>query len=550
MVNNDEQYIKLKDELEQLKELADKQNAFYKSSTELLREGLCRVYLLWLEACKTDGLLGRLYDEYNIQYKKQTIHEVQFTPLLRYVWNMDGSVHSNKLDTWNRALNSIHTAVQNDKEFYKTNTLNKLISFIATSGGVTVLAGYADDVKNADEDKPLKTKLSKTAEQKLTNAHLVNGKTFFANNSTAIAQFNTKHTLTSVDGFTLALVRANDTGYEVIGTLNDRNLVEQAVIAAYKRTSEQMPNTARLLTEIIRTQTLPSSIAKLAADLAENSKYKGDKDKPMKQLKRLLYIASEGKFVLSENRSTCSTVTIATPHANILNSENDVVLAVRDRTYIENNLIHSGDFNFYTADAAETVLATENESANFKLKLENTVTKKFRFIRFYPLSTFPFPPTKTQAILKTSVPFKPTYTVKLTADWLHEMNALFLTYWVSGFGAKMKRAEHKLLRLTLTKTFIAFSFNYKGKQFKENEVIDLAKDAKGDADVHVLSKDIVPVLNALVNMEIEGDVLLEADDKMLRFTFATDCADYSINVPCCTIKAKRIDDYFEAYGVQ
>jgi len=549
MVNNDERYIKLKEELEQLKELADKQNALYKSSTELLREGLCRVYLLWLEASKHKGLLSRLYDEYNIQYKKQTIHEVQFTPLLRYLWNMDGSVHSNKLDTWNRALNSIHTAAQNDKEFYKTNTLNKLISFIATSGGVTVLAGYADNA-NTEDNTASKIKLSKTAEQKLSNAHLTKGKTFFANNSTAIAQFKTKHTLANIDGFALALVRANDSGYEVIGTLNDRNLVEQAVIAAYKRTSEQMPNTARLLTEIIRTQTLPSSIAKLAPDLAENSKYKGDNDKPMQQLKRLLYVAKEAKFVLSENRSTCSTVTIATPHANIINSEQDVALAVRDRTYIENNLIHSGDFNFYTADAAETVPATENEAANFKLKLENTITKKFRFIRFYPLSTFQFPPSKSQAVLKPTAQFKPTYTVKLTADWLNEMNALFLARWVDGFGAKMKRAEHKLLRLTLTKTFIAFSFNYKGKQFKENEVIDLTSDAKGSADVHVMSKDIVPVLNALVNMEIAGDVLLEADDKMLRFNFATDCADYSINVPCCTLKAKRIDDYFDAYEVQ
>lgn len=549
MAGSEQLYQKLKAELEDLKQLADRQNHHYKSSRELLYEGLSKVYMWWQEASKDEALLLKLYDEYNLQYKKQTKHEVVFSPLLRYLWNMDGSIHSNKIDLWNRALNAVHSAVQNNKEYYKTNTLQKLITFISSSGGAKALAGYSDSEQNTD-NTATKNKLTKTVEQKLSNAHLVNGKTFFANNSTALAQFKTKHSLANVDGFTLALVRANDTGYEIIGTLNDKNLVEQAVIAAYKRTSEQMPNTARLLTEIIRTQTLPSSIAKLASDLAENSKYIGDNDKPMKQLKRLLYIASEGKFVLSENRSACSPVTIATPHANIINSENDVVLAVRDRTYIENNLIHSGDFNFYTADAAETVPATTDESANFKLKLENTVTKKFRFIRFYPLSTFQFPPTKTQAILKTSVAFKPTYTVKLTADWLYEMNAKFLTWWVNGFGAKMKRAEHKLLRLTLTKTFIAFSFNYKGKQFKENEVIDLAKDAKGEADVHVLSKDIVPVLNAMVNMEIVGDVLLEADDKMLRFTFATDCADYSINVPCCTIKAKRIDDYFDAYGVE
>jgi hypothetical protein len=548
MAGNEQLYQKLKAELEDLKQLADKQNHHYKSSRELLYEGLSKVYLWWQEASKDEKLLLKLYEEYNLQYKKQTKHEITFSPLLRYLWNMDGSIHSNKIDLWNRTLNAVHTAVQNNKGFYKTNTLQKLITFINTSGGAKTLAGY-DSQQNTDNTVS-KNKLTKTAEQKLNNAHLTNGKNFFANNSTALAKFKTKHTLANVDGFAIALVRANDSGYEVIGTLNDRNLVEQAVIAAYKRTSEQMPNTARLLTEIIRTQTLPSSIAKLATELAENSKYKGDKDKPMQQLKRVLYIAKEAKFVLSENRSTCSTVTIATPHTNIIQSEDDVALAVRDRTYIENNLIHSGDFNFYTADAAETVPATQNEAANFKLKLENTITKKFRFIRFYPLSTFQFPPSKSQTVLKPSAQFKPTYKVHLTADWLYEMNALFLARWVDGFGAKMKRAEHKLLRLALTKTFIAFSFNYKGKQFKENEVIDLAKDAKGSIDVQVLSKDIVPVLNALVNMEIAGDVLLEADDKMLRFSFATDCADYSINVPCCTLKAKRIDDYFDAYEVK
>jgi hypothetical protein len=64
----------------------------------------------------------------------------------------------------------------------------------------------------------------------------------------------------------------------------------------------------------------------------------------------------------------------------------------------------------------------------------------------------------------------------------------------------------------------------------------------------VLSKDIIPVLHALVKMEIEGDVLLQADDKMIGFSFSTDCADYKIAVPCATPKAKRIGDYFTAYG--
>jgi hypothetical protein len=553
MANSTTKYEWLKAELEKLKELADNQSHHYHSSRNLLYEGLSRVYLWWLEASAEAGLLEQLYEEYNLQYKKQTIHEIAFSPLLRYLWNMNGSINSNTIDQWNRALNNINVTVQNDKSFYKTNTQNKLISFISNSGGINALAGY---VGKSDEDNTAtKNKISKTSEQKLKDAHLHNGKLFFASAATPIAQFKTPQTLASADsGFTLALLRKANNGYEIIGTVNDNALVEQAVIAAYKRTSEQMPNTARLITEIIRTQVLPSKIAKLAAALTDDSKFKvkeGSKE-VMKQLKRLLYIAKDGKFVLSANRSDCSVVTVATPFATIFDVDTDVALAVNDRTFIENNLIHSGDFNFYTADAAQYVPATEDEPASHKLKLENTVTKQFRYIRFYRLTTFKFLPSKTQAVVNANLPFNAKYTAQLDSSWLSEMNALFLTRWIDGFGAKMKRNEHKMLMLALGKTSIAFKYNYKAQDYKEAEIVDLSRSAKakGFIEVNVLSKDIIPVLNALVQVELDGDVTVQANEKMLRFMFKTNCADYVIAVPCCTTKAKRMGDYFETYGAE
>jgi hypothetical protein len=53
-----------------------------------------------------------------------------------------------------------------------------------------------------------------------------------------------------------------------------------------------------------------------------------------------------------------------------------------------------------------------------------------------------------------------------------------------------------------------------------------------------------------VQVELNGEVTVQANDKMLRFTFKTNCADYVIAVPCCTTKAKRIGDYFETYGAE
>ncbi len=541
----------LRAEIENLKKLADDQSHHYKSSRELLYEGLSRVYLWWQEANKESGLLESMYEEYNLQYKRQTIHEIVFSPLLRYLWSMDGTVNSNTIDQWNRALNNMHTEVQNNGEYYKTNTREKLISLISNKGGISALAGYVE--KSAENTAAPKAKLNKSAEEKLQNAHLHKGKVFFATTARPIANFNVPQTLAAADsGFTLALLRKTGNGYDVLGTVADPALVEQAVVAAYQRTSAEMPNTARLLTDIIRTQTLPAKIAGMAPSLADNSKYKvedGSKE-VMKQLKRLLFMAKTGEFVLSANRSECSVVTYAKPYSPIFDTADDVALAVNDRTYIENNLIHSGDFNFYTADAAERVPETTDEPASHKLKLENTVTKRFRYVRFYKLSSFKFEPSRTQAVIKSDLQINPAYTVKLDGKWIGEMNALFLTRWVNGLGAKMKRAEHSILMLDLGKTGITFKHTYKGNEFREAELVPFSgkTTANGVGQACVLSKDIIPVLNALAQMEIRGEVTLQADEKMLGFLFATECADYRIAVPCCTAKAKRIGDYFAAYG--
>lgn len=546
-------YKELKAELDSLKGLADSQKHHFKKARELLYEGLARVYVLWQEAQKTEGLLEQLYDECDIQYKRETIKEINFSPLLRYLWSMDGTVDSATIGQWSNALNNVNIAVQNDKEFYKINTINKIVTYISTNGGITALAGYSPKLKKEDTTAA-KVKLSRSAEEKQQNAHLAEGKKFFAQQATPLAEIGTGRMLPAADsGFTLGLLRKGGKGYELLGAIDDTELVNQVVVTAYKRSSAQMPNTARLLTDIIRTQVLPAQVAGIADSLADMSKYSVPEEKgkgKMKQLKRLLYVAKDKAFVLSANRSDCSVVTIAKPKYSIFCASNDLALAVGDRRYIEANLIHSGDFNFYTADSASKVEAIEGEAATHRLRLENTVTKRFRFIRFYPLSAFKFPPSKTQAVISDEASAAVKYTAKLDSKWIGEMHGRFLSRWVNGFGAKMKRAEYELLGLALNKTGIIFKHTYKGGDFKEFEDVpfDSKATTKGNVQALALSKDIIPVLHALVKMEIDGDVLLQADEKMIGFSFSTDCADYKIAVPCATAKAKRIGDYFTSYG--
>ena len=543
-------YKKLKAELELLKDLADLQSHHYISSRKLLHEGLSKVYLWWKEANAHDSLLEKLYYEYNIQFKRNTIHDIQFTPLLRYLWNMHATINSNTLDQWNRALNNIHIAVQNDKEYYKTNAEQKIITYIANSGGITALAGYISNDNTEVEIK--KNKLPKSVELKLRDAHLDNGKKFFATKAKPIANIITKQIYPSNNGFTLALVRKAENGYEVLGTLDDKEIVEQAVISAYKRNTDEMSATAKTIVEIIRTQIIPTRIANLAKDLEDysNLKVEPNSKEYMKQLKRLLYIAKENRFVLSSNRAKCSVVTIAKPFNAILKSNKDVALAVNDRTFIENNLIHTKDYNLYTAKDSDDIVETKDEVAAFKFKLQNSVTKHFRFLRFYDLDTYKFEPSKSQSYIQKDFTFKPNYTAKLSASWINNMYGLFLTRWIDGLGKKIKRDEYKLINIAFNKSFIAFKYNHKANDFKETELIDLSKhdSAKGNAELSFLSKDIVPIFNALANIDIKENINFSVTDKLLKIEFITDVAEYCIYVPSCDKKGKRIDSNFIAYG--
>jgi len=542
---------KLQKELVQLKELADKQSHLYVSSRTMLYEGLAKVYLWWQTANKEKGLLDKLYADNGIQYKKEIKADENYSPLLRYLWGMDGTVNSNTIDLWNRALNKVNAAINADKVFYKQNTIQKIITFIDTKGGIRGLAAYdSTQVDVAKESKLKKTKIDVNVEKKRHEEHLAKGNTYYATNATPIAKFTTKHSLPTADSsIGLGLFRKTKSGYELLKAIDDKALIEQALIGSYARSTDGVPYTVRLITEIIATQTVPKPLQSLSRSLADKSKFKSDDGTAMMMLKRLLYMAEKRVFVLSANRSACSPVTIAMPNKQIIDSKQSVALSINDRTYIENNLIHSGDLNFYTTDTPTKVLAIKGEAATHKLELENTITKKYRYVRFYPLTIHKSEASKQQAILKRGMKFKAIHTAKLDTNWLAELNGEFLSRWVNGLGKSIKRKEYAVIALAFGKSGITFKFCQRANTYVEEELIKYTHASKAKAiTVEVLAKDIIPILNSLVYSDLVGGVTVEVDSKAIFFRYKTKSAEYIVAVPTTNSKGIRNEDYFEAYG--
>ena len=548
MPNKNSLQSTLQKELKQLKELADEQMYAYKSSRTLLYKGLARVYLWWVKANKEKGLLEKLYKQNNIQYKKEIKTSENYSPLLQYLWGMDGTVNSNTIDLWNRTLNKVHTTVISDT-YYKTNTENKIISFISDKGGIRGLAGY-DSLATVDVAKaPPKTfKLSVDVKKKRHVEHLEKSKMYFAQTAKPISKFETKHSLPTADSsIGLGLFRKTKNGYELLKAVDDKNLIEQALVGAYARSTDSVPYTVSLLTEIIATQTVPKALESLSRSLADKSKAKTDDGKVMDSLKRLLYRSKEGVFLLSANRSACSVVTVATPKQKVMSSKQNVAMRVQDGTWIEDNVIHSGDINFFTTNSPKTLqpITSKNEKATHKLLLENTLTKQERNVRFYPLNIYKNEASRTQAV--QSVAIKAVHKTKLDANWLAELNGEFLSRWVNGLGKRMKRQEHSVFALSFGKKGIEFKWEQRADDYADKQLITYTYPNKTKAiTVEVLAKDIIPILNALVYGDLKGSVAVDVDSKAIQFKYETLNATYQIAVPTANSKGKRNGDYFKA----
>ena len=94
----------------------------------------------------------------------------------------------------------------------------------------------------------------------------------------------------------------------------------------------------------------------------------------------------EGIFLLSAARGSCSAVTIAYPKAKVIEASEDIFLAQNDRSFLEEEVIFAGDDNLVSTDCEHEIAQVSDQAASHKMFLTHAVTRKSRFVRFYPLS--------------------------------------------------------------------------------------------------------------------------------------------------------------------
>ena len=546
-------------ELEKIFEHTAQQTVYRNRSNEYLYKGLAWVYLWWVKANKVKGLLDEQYKLHNIG-GHNVVGEEKFTRLLRLTWQLDwGDESKSTLQQWSNALRKLDKEYGSNKAAYRTNAQVELARFIETSGGLRKLIGadkyYADG--NNEPPKKSKSKSGRNADDTalIDRRHLEMGVQHFASAKSISSIQTTKPIPVNRKGYALALIRVkrNDT-FDVLATVSEEKQIHDAIIASYKRSNSAAPTVLQQLAEVISTQTIPLSIEKHRNSLQDSKNLKDENGDSLRvtQYKRVLFRKQLNDILLSENKTDCSVVTIAKPHHSILASSKDVFMRVQDRRYLEQAVLQLKDLSIYTTNDKEKipVVRDTDVAASHKLVLENKLLNTKRALYFYTIDSIKAF-NRPQAYLNEDYKEPVLWHATVDSAWIESLYAAFVGAWLNEYGQHITRPQHKTIRIEFGKTQLSFKhYGERGNLTTSSKIFDIKNVGKSSKPIKpiFLTKDLMPVLAALVQAEIEGQVKLSANNDLLVIAYKTALATYQISIPTCSLAGKRNTAAFAAYG--
>lgn len=548
-------------ELDAIVELTTKQNYHYVRGRAYLYEGFASVYLWWLKAKELDGFLEEQYKLHNIGSMEGK--QEKFYRVLRLAWRLDWADESRaKLQQWGNALRKIDEEYKTNKDAYKTDAKKKIVLFIEDKGGLRKLIGA--DKYDFDEDGSKKSKGNSSGKNKplrseqdealIAQRHLQLGEEYFDSTKAISSIQSAKPITVNRKGYALALIRQKAGGkFDVLATLSNETQIQQAIVSSYRRSNTVAPSVLRLLTEVIQTQSLPVAMERHRYSLQDTIKLTADDGSTAKysQNKRVLFRSKQQDILLSENRSSCSVVTVAKPKAKVLASKQDVFLNVNDRRYLEQAIVQRNELSFYTTNDHDKVpvLRDTDKVASHRLVVENKVLGKKRAVYFYGVSTLS-QHSRAQANVNSNIEQQVLFKAVVNKLWLEKVNALFVSGWLREYGDRITWAKHSMLGLDFgSKGLVISHYGERGNFSHKSVLMDFPSAGVGKAmSLHVLSKDMLPVLSALADLEIVGKVTITATENCVAIGYATELAEYKVHVPSCALNGKRNKTAFEAYG--
>jgi hypothetical protein len=346
------------------------------------------------------------------------------------------------------------------------------------------------------------------------------------------------------------LVRKHGEGYQLVGASNDDTIVRPLAMQTYLNDFSALPQSVRAIVELVSTQCLPLRLQPAYESLVDPAAKSAGSGK-RRSVRRVMYRHDRGEFILSPVHADSGVVTIARPTAPVLaNAARDAFLPTRGRRSLERRLISGRDFNLYTAANPTHVPEYPNRDlASHAVRLQHRfVERDYLHLDFWPFhSSMPEP--RGQLVVRDSVAAAEACQASLSLAWFRKFALEFTLPWVQSHGTHIKRGHQQVLQLQFDQTALTVQFVYREGVFEAELAIALPRAAVAGSAITVcaLTKDFIVAMQAIADLGVVSDVLMNVDAHVMSLAFSTSAADYRMYIPTCSLDGLRSTAPFAQY---
>jgi hypothetical protein len=540
---------------------ADQQTRAYQSSREILYQNLVDTYIWWRDARDEPGYLESLYEQHSIQVNRTSSNKPNFSGIIRLIWGMRGSKHQVTISKWNGALGIIDDEYIENKARYRKNPKTLLINYIEDNGGLTQLRenkGWVND-DSPSAGAPKKPKQKADIDKKQRDAQLRDGIRFFKSTAKPIATVATGNPIVATaDDLVAVLAKRNSKGeLEILATSDNDEYVNMLAASCAVEDISNAPSNVTTLVKAIATTSLPFKMRSMAKRLTDKSKFKREDDEGKKHAinltTRLTMRPKRNDILVSLSRTDVSVVTRLKPTNPLKNGGNDLFLKGDLTGYLRRTYVYEKSLQYIKAKPSQRITKAGDEYvASHLIEVTNTESKHQRNLYFYNPAGL-FEEQRFQADYNDKVKFVALWTLDVSPNWLHSLNADSTSIWINKHSQYATRPAYAEIELTFTDKAWRTAFSFRNGSYEHSPKTLFDKECKVrltglKQSFKALSKDYITVLNALHESRITSrKIRIEGNHNVMRIAYKTKQGEYEIFIPASTSAMHRDETFFKRY---
>ena len=532
-------------------------------------EKLVKAYLFFREIRHHQTFMAKLHQLEGIPLSDYLAAEPDFVPFVKIIFRIglnrtdedkrrlaasNSGTRRNIQTRYVAAIERLHVEYEGHEQRYRNNPLSGLLDFHAKNGGIAAATEWRAEAnkrgqfEQAEGSKPVarnaRMGLADVARTWVSaNAFPIISKSGvkFRGHWEALGAFE-------FDSNGNALVAVTRHGRKIVHVANDD--LHQVVANSAKRLKHIDQPVLRTLAEIVRTQLYPKQFAPSGSRTDMASDYRRWELKLLGSKARRHILVTANKIILSTAGQKSGLVTELEPAKNIL-PQAFILLRSRETTlHLLEDLIDAkalcgceigpDELRGLAGNAAAGVMLRARRSSG-----EAATPQKLMFDDASQSDN-----CNDQPSLGLST-FKPDWSFSMSPLWAKSVWATYLTPWFKNQGAhnRVLRPINQRFNLTVDRHSLTIGYEIDATGNCPAWPVALGGDylsqrpkfaSNGPHSIDVQSTDLVRVFYALLDLPVNGRILVQGSNHLVLVSFETDMGIYKIGIPAVSESAKGL----------